>query len=145
MELLGKERKDCFRQLYLPLEGRVRGLTMQVASLMLIKSPQTDQFKIPVLWAAQTVVRLASKSWWGLAKVTLYRAFCFFLTTINVSIVIFLFLLNTRTFSRCLIYFFLELKRIPYWFDLLYPYQYERRYFSIVFHSFLVNKFCVCI
>lgn len=68
MELLGKERKNCFRQLYLPLEGRVRGLTMQIASLMLIKNPQTDRFKIPVLWAAQTVLRLANKSWWGLAK-----------------------------------------------------------------------------
>ena len=37
---------------------------------------------IPLLGEAETAVRLGIKSWWGVAQVTPFWAYCFFLTAV---------------------------------------------------------------
>lgn len=63
------------------LQGEGRRRSYQAADLTRVDQQfQTDWVKILFLGEAKIAIRLGIKSWWGLAKVTPFWAYCFFLT-----------------------------------------------------------------
>lgn len=68
-----KLKEDYFRQLPCLGEGGTGRWFSQADYLTgLIRKFQIDWFKILLLVQAKTLIRLDIKSWWGLAKVTLF-------------------------------------------------------------------------